>query len=128
MLREEDQKKSKDFSSAQKEIKTNMQTQRLSKILTSEELKKIKEMKVELCCDQCDLPLPLKCWRFMVIENMERYCIKKPISTPKVVSVKTRLISAPNSNEQEMNVSTASIVNEPKKPDGAISNEFWKVD
>jgi hypothetical protein len=28
-----------------------MQTQRLSKILTSEELKKIKEMKVELCCD-----------------------------------------------------------------------------
>lgn len=51
MLREEDLKKSKDFSSAQKEIKTNMQTQRLSKILTSEELKKIKEMKVELCCD-----------------------------------------------------------------------------
>ena len=52
MLKEEDQKKSKDFSSAQKEIKTNMQTQRLSKILTSDELKKMQESKnVELCCD-----------------------------------------------------------------------------
>ena len=64
----------------------------------------------------------------MVIEIMERFCIKKPISTPKVVSVKIRLISAPNGNEQENNDTTASIVNEPKKPDGAISNEFWKVD
>jgi len=72
MLQEENKKKSKEFQSSQKEIKTTRQNQRLSQILTIEELKKIKEMKPENCCDQCDLPLPLKCWRFMVIENMER--------------------------------------------------------
>ena len=56
----------------QKEIKTTRQNQRLSQILSIEDLKKIKELKPEYCCDQCDLPLPLKCWRFMVIESMER--------------------------------------------------------
>lgn len=58
-----------------------LQKQKLSKFMKEEEIKKIQDSQdaqKDVCCNQCDLPVPLVCWRNKIRHDLFQNNIKTP--------------------------------------------------